>query len=431
MGTDLPDYTKYITAAPRNEIELSIPPESGGSTVVMARPFLFFGTDKKSSNSMVTDYLKQYCILPGGVVIASPCGTMVSYEGGYVARALISKAGSGEVALAKVILDMFAANQNADGSWYQQYVPYLNGSGLHDRVAEVSPGVDGNLKVDSGAALLAWAMAEYDKSQGPSSTIYLTTVQKALQFIRDLQYAHQVGYGTYLIANMIWKDVIDTVALAGDCGEVLLAIKACLDQYGDTLTTSGGYSVKTLGNNLYTAIAQFLWTGAVGQYYQTAYPASAMPAIPFTYKEKITYTQAFCSRAVYVWATSSYRTGTDYSSQAETCLDFINSLTAGQWGGQLYCPYAAAKDETRNEYSVYTASMLEACKTVNASKYAQLITRFTAFLRWLALADGRVYDFVTKNGELWITEVTLASGISAEGYGFLALPAAAALLAGA
>jgi len=431
VSTDLPDYTKYVAPAPRQQIELVLPPESGVSSQVYARPFRTFAAMEKAALDLATDYLKQYCIMMPYVTVASPVGKMVPYEGGYTCRALISKAGSGEVALAKSCLDVWAALQDTDGGWFQQYEPYLNAAGSHDRVAEIAPGVSGDLKVDSGAALLAWAMADYDTSQGGGSTVYKSTVQKALQFLRDAQVAFEAAQGIKLVCNMKYQGSWDDVALAADCAEVLLAATKCLDQYGSDLLTSGGYSVKTFADDLYNAMANYLWTGDAGRYYLTGYPADTQPAIPFTYKQKISYTQALSAWAIKRWATSGYLISSDYSAQSEKALDFINCLTAGQLGGQLYSPYYGALDETRNEYSVYAAQMALACNFVNASKYAHFITKFKNFLKNMALSDGRVYDFVTKQSELWITEVTLASGIKAEGYGFLALPPALGLLAGA
>jgi len=431
MVSDLPDYTQYVVPAPRQLIELALPPESGVQQGVNARANLFFGVDKKTSNNLVTDYLKQQCIVPPFVTVASPCGVMVSYEGGYMCRALIYKAGAGEVALAKSCLDEWAALQESDGSWYQQYYPYLNVAGSHTRVAEISPGVSGDLKVDSGAALLAWAMADYDASVGPGSTVYQTQVKLALQWLRDAQYQMLVAGHPPLICNMKFEDTWDPVALAADCAEVLLAAKACLDQYGAGLTTSGGYSVRTLADDLYDAMATYLWTGDAGRYYYTGYPLEAQPAIPFTYKQKISYAQALCARAIYTWATSGYLISPDYSAQAEKALDFITTITAGQWGGYLYVPYTGAADETRNEFSAYTAHVAEAMNVVNASKYADHITRCRNFIKWLALSDGRVYDYAMKSGELWVGEVALASGVTAESYGFIALTSALGLLAGA
>jgi len=351
---------------------------------------------------------------------------MNSYEGGYISLALIEKNGSGERDLARDVLDEFAQIQNSDGSWYQQYNPYLNSAGLHDRVDSIGAGYSGDLKVDSGAALLLWAMSRYD--QITSGSRYQTVVRKALNFLRDLQYAHQVAYGTNLISNLVYQGTIDTVALAADCAECLLSMKASMDAYGDSLTTDpASYSVKTMANDLYYALCVYSWTGDSGRYYSTSYPVGEETEIPFTYKEKISYTQALCSWANYVFANSGYLTTTDYSSQAEKALDFINTITAGQWGGQHFCPYTGSPDETQEEYAGYTALVTIAMNAVNSSKYASMIAKGVGLLRWMALEDGRVYDIVKPNGELLVSY----KSPSEEGYGFLSLPAALSLLAGA
>jgi hypothetical protein len=410
---------------------ISVGGGGGGSPVIgdesmgKIKPSLISGATVKSSNNLVTTYLKNSCILPGAVAVASPTGNMNSYEAGYIAKALIYKNGSGERDLAKAVLDEFAELQNADGSWYQQYNPYLNSSNLHDRVTTIGGQYSGDLKVDSGAALLAWSMSDYDKIG--STTIYKEVVRKALQFLRDLQYAHTVAHGTGLISNLVYEGTTDTVALAADCAECLLAMVAAMDAYGDSLTTSGGYSVKTMANDVYYSLCTSSWQGDSGRYYATSYPIGEQTEIPFTYKEKISYTAALCAWAVYVFSNSGYRTVGDYSAQAEKALDFINTVTAGQWGGQLYCPYTALADETQEEFSGYTALMTIAMNAVNSAKYSLMIDRSKGLLRWMALADGRVYDVVKPDGTLLVSRISLLE----EGYGFLSLPIAQGLLAGA
>ena len=130
------------------------------------------------------------------------------------------------------------------------------------------------------------------------------------------------------------------------------------------------------------------WTGAAGHYYSTSYPVGEETEIPFTYKEKISYTQAICAWANYLFANSGYNTGSDYSSQSEEALDFINPLTGGQWGGQMYCPYVGDVDETQEEFAGYTALMTISMNAVNSSKYGFMITKGVGLLRWMALEDG-------------------------------------------
>lgn len=391
------------------------------------KPCLIMGTEIKSSNDLVTTYIKESCVLPGGILLAAPTGNMNSYEGGYAALALIEKNGAGDRTVAKEILDEFAGIQNADGSWYQQYAPYHNGSGGHDHVEETSNGISGDLKVDSGAAMLAWAMSRYDEVT--SGTIYKTYVQKALQFIRDLQYAHLTAHGSNLIANLILDGETDTYAFLADSAECLMACHAALDAYGAPLLTSGSYDVETLANNLYYSMTTVGWAGEITDYYHTTYPIDGQVLVPFVFKEKLAYTQAMCAKANYEWVNSGYLTVADESHQCEDCLDFILPLTSGQWGGQFYAPYYGEVDETQEEFAGYTALMLWACSVVDSTKYADDITRMTAFLKWLALSDGRMYDCADEDGRLWRAKVSGSTGLE-EAYGFLVLPVAQALLSG-
>jgi hypothetical protein len=206
-----------------------------------------------------------------------------------------------------------------------------------------------------------------------------------------------------------------------------LAMTAAMDAYGDTLTTSGGYSVKTMANDLYYSLCVVAWQGSSAHYYATSYPVGEQTEIPFTYKEKISYTAALCAWANYVFANSGYLTTTDFSSQAEETLDFITTITKGQWGGQMYCPFVGNPDETQDEFAGYTALMAISMTAVNSAKYADLISGSLDLLHWMALEDGRVYDVVQNDGILLVSKLSP----SEEGYGFLSLPAALGLLAGA
>jgi hypothetical protein len=420
---DLPDYVKYIVQAPRDLIEVSL--QYGDLTVqpMLTRPAILNGVDVKAKNALVTDYIKQCCIKPPGVTAAGPSGTMNSYEGGYYSRALILKNGTGERALAKECLDEWVLNQNADGSWSQLYYPVRNILNLHDEVEDI--------QVDSGAAVLIWAMADYDASIGPASTIYLAPVQKALSWLKTLQNYYYSVHGKSLLCNMVKDGVMDPTALMADCGEVLLAINAVLDQYGTGLTTSLGDSVKTIGNDLYFALGGFCYAGDLGRYWYTGYPPGQQTLIPFTYKEKLTLAQALTSWAVYAWYNGAHNTGADLTGPCEKTLDLALCLMHGKWGGFIYSPYYALADETRNEYPSYTAQMVLAMNAVNATKYAGYITSGIDFLKWLALADGRMFDFVRPYGELEIGRVMVAGVQAKEEFGFIGLNSALAILAGA
>ena len=67
----------------------------------------------------------------------------------------------------------------------------------------------------------------------------------------------------------------------------------------------------------------------------------------------------------------------------------------------MYCPYTGVADETQEEYSGYTALMTIAMNAVNSTKYAAMITKSIALLRWMALSDGRVYDLSSETASCW------------------------------
>jgi len=252
---------------------------------------------------------------------------------------------------------------------------------------------------------MAWAMSELDKINAASA--YLTYVQKALQFLRDAQYAHGVEYGTNLLANLKHDTTWDKVALTADCAEALLACIRAMDAYGATLTTSGGYSVKTLAKDIYYSLNTSVWDG-INKRYRTGYPLNTQPYVPFTYKEDIAYSQALTALATKKWVDSPYfdaATETDYSQNAIDAINRALVMTYAQWGGYLYSPYYGAGDETKYEYSVYTAMMVMAMNYIDATTWAKYITRGREFIKWLTLSDGRVFDFVGENGHLYIGAV--------------------------
>jgi hypothetical protein len=388
-------------------------------TVSNGELFLTYATNIKAKYAVNLNYLLDNCILNDIVIVSSPTGTMNCYEAGYAILAMLQYGGSAYYTQVQNILDLWVSLQNSDGSWYQQYNPYSP----YAVVTETSEGTDGNLKVDSGAALLAWAMSNYDRLT--SGTRYKANVQLALDFLRALQYAHTVAYSSNLIANEILDGTTDTTALLADCGECLLSAKFAMDAYGSTLLTTSGYSVQTFANNLYYSIAVTGWRGSAAQYYDTSYPYGQNTNVPFTYEEKISYTQALCSWAVYVFAKSAFQTVGDYSSQCEICLSYINTLTRGSWGGEYYCPYTGATGQTQNEYSGYAALMAIACQTVGSTTYTSLITGLIAFIKWLTLNGGQVCDMVDVTGRVWRSQIGTTED------GFLVLPIALALLAGA
>ena len=242
--------------------------------------YLTYGSSVKQKNTPILDYLLSSLILNGEAVVSSATGTMNSYEAGYSVLALLDFGGSTYHSLCQDILDLWASLQNADGSWYQQYNPYSP----YSVVDQTSLGTDGDLKVDSGAALLAWAMSYYD--QLTSGIRYKTNVQHALSFLRDLQYAHIVAYSSNLLANIILEGVTDTTALLADCAECLLSAQHAMDAYGSTLLTSASYSVKTFANDLYYSMCVVGWRGSSALYFDTSYPYGRTPIYRLIIKKK-------------------------------------------------------------------------------------------------------------------------------------------------
>ena len=351
--------------------------------------YLTYGSSVKLQYSVSPTYLLGSLVLNGEAVVSSATGTMNSYEAGYTVLALLQVGGSTYRGLCQNILDLWASLQNSDGSWYQQYNPYSP----YAVVAQTSEGTDGDLKVDSGAALLAWAMSHYDEAT--SGTRYKTNVQSALSFLRQLQYAHTVAYSSNLLANLILDGTTDTVALLADCAECLLSAKHAMDAYGVNLQTSAGYNVQTFANDLYYSICVTGWRGSQALYFDTSYPYGQNTNVPFNYQEKISYTQALCSWAIYEFAKSPYQTVGDFSGGiCEPCLDYTISVTRGSWGGEYYCPYTGAAGQGQEEYAGYSALMCIAAQKVNAAKYGSLTAGLQSFLRWLALPDGRLCDAV-------------------------------------
>jgi hypothetical protein len=353
-------------------------------------------------------------VLPSGGVIADPTGAVVSYEGGWCARALIHR---NEMTLAKKILDQMVLCQLSSNGWAQQYYPLRLPSGAYSPT-ERDPNLS-HREVDSGASLMAWAMAEYDKKMG--TTDYLTPVRKAMAFLRTCQQIHNLYHGSNLLANqkLVYKDQSEawnTGALSADCGEALLSACQCLETYGDTLTDINGYSVKTFANDLYYDIANKFWMGSLNPseqddaHFRTEYPAGTiildMPEniVP----QCISYTQALCSLAIYKWAHSPFNTKPDYSFICEKALNKAVALTQGKWGGFYYHPigeiYGAGMSgkgyDIYDEFPSFTALMIIAMKTVNQTKYQANIDRALNFIQKITTHEGAIFNRVHINGRI-------------------------------
>lgn len=344
--------------------------------------------------------------------------------------------GTGSGAQFQVLSDLM---QHKKGWWYSAYNPYLNTDGYAlDRITTDPAGRSGDLRVDSDAALLAWAMADYDALT--AGTRYQTVVQKALAWLNRLQQSHFAANGSKLVSNLVYQNTDDTTALAADCAEVLLCATRALDAYGAALVDSDGNSVKTFANALYASLTDTdpagAWGGTAYPLYQTSYPASQNNAPPFAfnYVEPISYTQALCARANYTFANSGYLTATNKSTQAELALDYTWTRMAGQFGGQLYTPYDAGNTAQTDqvEHLAYTAILSKAMQVVNATKYARPIAMMQTAMQRMARSSGMAWGQTHQDGSLWRAKL---SGVNVEpeveAYGFVVIDVADALLAGA
>lgn len=389
----------------------------------MLAPSIVSGVHTKALGTPKVDYIKSACIIPQGITLASPAGNYNSYEGGYMAISLLLAGDN--LDLVSEICEKFALLQNTDGSWYQQYNPYANAEGIHERVPYIDEGViDGDLKVDSGAALVAWAMSMYDTET--SGTRYKTHVQKAFGFLETLQAAHYAEHASKMFGNLVYKGVVDHIAFAADTAECILSMKYALDAYGDDLVTiPAGTLVKTIADEAYISLCTQNYAGDGIRYHATTFPIGSDTLIPFGGAEKLSYAQSLSAWANVEWVRAGYAS-VDYSGVAYKVLEFINPLTMGQWGGQLFKPYYGLTGETQNEYVTNTALMIIGLIKVDKTRFAHLINNSIHALQWLTIDDdGRTFDFVKPTGELKIALRTTTKN----GYGFLALGSAHAAIA--
>jgi len=341
------------------------------------------------------DYAKQALILPINVPVHDPSGAIVPYEGGILLWALLEYGNTTDT-LVKKVLDEMVIMQIADGGWYQQYYPTREADGSYDQTGDP-------FRVDSGAALIAIAMSRYDAKY--SSTIYETTVQKAMSFLRACQVRHNSVYGKNLLANLIygvypdgtWSDF----AFAADCAESLMSMKIALDTYGDELLTSEGYSVKTMANDLYEDFLEF-WSGDASAAeddspFLTAYPPQS------EFPSAISFTQGLVARAIYEWVHSGYNTGTDYEPYCKRALNYAVALMAGKNGGYWYHPSDGGGTQYfggTEEIFAYTALMALGMHIVDSTTYADVIARNKSWMDSLTEDDGRVWNEQRANGAL-------------------------------
>lgn len=450
MGSDLPDYTHYVTPAPPTYLPIELPTTVHIATPTMEQLRMAAGTLTKAAETLTTEYAKQALFMPYGGVQADPTGAIVSYEGGWLNRALIYKAGAGELDIVKKSLDEYVKMQYADGSWEQQYYPIRYKDEKYVVVVEAGAAYH-DIQVDSGAGMLTWAMAEYDDAINPGvSVVYKTPVRKAFNFLRAAQLVHYNAHNSGMLANQRWDYAIgapkwNDVAFGCDSAECLLAALAVLDQYGTDLTNLDGYSIKTFANDIYESIATLLWMGETDpaqtdeSYFWTQYPKDGIPWLmpAGITPQAISYVQAINAMAIYKWANGAHLDPAldDYSYLCKRALNFAINFTQGKWGGFYYHPispiygHGIAGDDIGiyDEFPAFTGDMVAAMNVVDATYYADRITRGINFIRLASLSGGRVYNRVKIDGLLDLGE----AGVPGDGMHFRALNTAVGLLAGA
>jgi hypothetical protein len=448
--TDLPDYTKYVTAPPQSYLPIENPTINLAAIPMMEQFRLTSGISQKAKIPCSTKYLKEGVLLPSNVVISDPTGAIVSYESGYVCRALIYKNGAGERALAMAILDQVILIQLADGSWCQQYYPTKQRDGTFLCYARAGEPYK-NIQVDSGAGMLSWAMADWDIAAGGGSTRYKTAVQLAWNFIEDCQLQHEAANpGSKMLANQRWDYGLPTMkwntdAFAADTAECILAGKFVLDAYGVGTTNQRGTSIQTIVDGMYKSMVEKTWAGRLiitdldDNYFLTAYPLGVVPwLMPNNIlPQAISYSQALCAYAVYAWVHSGYLPGgsPDYSYVCERALNFAIALTQGKWGGFYYHPIGTIYGKgisgdgigLYDEFPAFTSLMAIAMREINATLYASHLTRAIDFIQYSNYNDGRCTNRVKIDGLIDLGE----AGIMGDSMHFRCLNSSQALLAGA
>jgi hypothetical protein len=444
MPKGAPDFTRTMLLLPFEAEEY---PSKFFPLTVFPRWVLTNGFQFKNEEPITTDYIKEGIILPTKVPVADPTGGIASYEAGWVCRALIKANGPGELDLAGDVLTQMANIQYSDGSWEQIYYPLRIANGKHaSTVREGSPYKD--IQVDSGAGLLVWAMAEYDKAKG--TTTFKSTVQKAFNFLRECQIQHHNQYpSSYLLANQRWNYIAGSpvwnyAAFACDSAECLMGAYAALDAYGADLTSENGYSVKQWANDVYQSLI-LCWTGSSNPtdlddaYFRTEYPPGAemwlMPAgvVP----QGISYVQGMTALAIYTFAKGPFRNVgvQDYSYLCERALNFACALTQGKWGGFYYHPIgkgwgAGIKGDgwgLYDEFPSFTALMIMGMSVVNPTLYARQIRRARRFIRLAAFPGGIIANRIKIDGTIDLGE----GSTWGDGMHWRSLNSAQAIVAGA
>jgi len=352
-------------------------------------------TSEKSAVSAISvEYLKR-CIIATNHIVANPGGMIVPYEGGYGLLALMEKDWTGNQTLVASVLDAMAALQNTSGevgSWDQMYYPQKNQPPYQDPAGH-------RRQVDSGAALMAYAMADYDARN--ASTTYQSYWRKAFNWLYSLRWEIAVGYE--LIKNQVINGVKEDVAFTADMAEVILAACRGFDAYGNTVTTDpDGIVVRDWIANVVAGIDSYMWEPA-NYYYRTEYPSGAESEcrkdpdgnpIYITFKQCVSFAQALIAWAYKKWDTNY---GSNHTDQIKKALDQIIALNQGRWGGFIEHMAYTAYDPPQ-EYTHYAALMRIAMNQVDSTRYARWVSKTQSFLRQCALADGQVMDRVFPDG---------------------------------
>jgi len=368
-----------------------------------------YTSEKSAVASVPLTYLKRL-ILPSNVFIASPGGMVVPYEGGYALLALMERDWTNEKALVKDVLDKMVTLQNADGSWYQQYYPWGAFSKYEDR------------KVDSGAAMMAWAMADYDKRN--ATTTYQTYWQKAMRWLKTLEWIPGES-GKSLIKNQVINGTPEDIAFSADMAEVILGGVRGLDAYGSNIQFGDGDTepVKDFISRIVAGIDEYMWK-ADYDWYQTEYPLGAQsesePGVYITFDQLISYTQALTSWALKDWD-DKYGTPGAHATKNQKALDRAIANNMGRWGGYIYHGTWEPTDP-EEEYPHYAALMKIATAKVNQTQYQRWIDAALSFMRKATLSDGQVLDRVFPDGR---------AVVNPESRGPLLVTAATCILAGA
>lgn len=318
----------------------------------------------------------------------SPRGMYTPYEAGWTLYALIQK---GEYALAKECLDELVTIRNQwtwNGytvcSWYQLYYPQTIGTalrGAYDHWKEPE------YEVDSGIAMPVQAMAYYDLKMG--TTVYLTTVQEGIGFLKRVLQDPEVG-----LCNLREAHVPERASFTGDMAEVILALRMALDAYGEALNDSTGYSVKTFGDELVSFINTYMWKGEA-KYFQTEYPLGTILGGCTQFPQRLTFTQAVTSWALCRWDAATWR------DPCRLALDLTNASCMGNDGGYRAYPTLIEEDVELGSlyrYPIYTAFMVIAMKTVDATRYRNWINRGLSFIRMMTTPRGEVWNYIDDKG---------------------------------